>query len=115
MKTILAAICIILMTASVALAQPYLVSDPNPSVTSGAVFQIEINDVLQPELYPCESDGSIKLNVGDFHGDITIRARVGNKWPDLDGVFNWSDFSVPFSYGFPAEPASVGNLRLSAE
>lgn len=96
----------------IAQANPILTSDPNPQLDDVAMFQIEIDGVVQPELYST-TNKAVWLDVQVFEGQQTIRARFGNPWPDLDGEYKWSDWSDPFPYAFPVKTSAPTGMHLS--
>ena len=101
MKKVLAVLVMVLMFCGSALADPWLVSDPNDGAT---VFILEMDGVeLQQEA--CESDGSIRFDMASYAGtgDHVLRAKAGNIW-------GWSAYSDPFNFNadIPGVPSGFG-------
>lgn len=94
---------------------PYLASEPNTDLQSDAVFQLMIDDQIQSELYSV-NQYRVWLDVQDWEGEKTIKARFGNPWPDLPGTYKWSDWSEPpFIYAFPLKSIAPAGMRILSE
>ena len=116
MKKFISLVIILGMVAlfSVANASPSLVSDPNPELASGAVFKLMIDNVEQATIYPV-ADFAVKVDVQNYEGQKSIKAKFGNPWTDLPGEYKWSEWSSPFNYAFPAKPSAPLVMRISSE
>ncbi len=95
-------------------AAPFLKSGQSTQLQTDSVFQIMINGVEQPEIYPV-IEAAVKLDVQNYGGQKIVKARFGNPWPDLEGVYKWSDWSVPFDYAFPIKSTDPSEMHLSSE
>ena len=104
----------LLFVSITAYASPSLVSDPNPELASGAVFKLMIDNVEQATIYPV-ADFAVKVDVQNYEGQKSIKAKFGNPWTDLPGEYKWSEWSSPFNYAFPAKPSAPLVMRISSE
>lgn len=111
-KRLLAIIAVLMLSISV-YATPFLISDPNPDLMTGAVFQLMIDGMVQTEIYPVV-DNAVKIDVQDFEGQKTIRARYGNPYPDVPNTYKWSDWSDPMTYTFPTQPTKPSGCRIGS-
>ena len=99
-------------TVQSTMAKPFLKSDQNTDLQSDAVFQLMINDQIQPDIYPVV-DFAVQLDVQSWEGQKNIKARFGNPWPGLPGEYKWSDWSANFTYAFPSSPASPKGMLIT--
>ena len=110
MKTLLVAVIIVLMAATMAMANPFC------ACTKGAggnpdSYNIEGLGTFMPVTtdIPAQSDGNFRLDLANLpQGSYTIRARAKTLW----GVSEWSD---PFQFTAVPPPIKPTGLRLSGQ
>ena len=103
-KLIVLAIFVILMITGSVMANPFLVSDPNPGATS-AVILIDGSEVGE---FDCLVDGSIHVDLAQFNlpdGEHVYTAYAKNVWGQ-------SSISDPF-INVKIAPVSFTGLSLS--
>lgn len=102
MKT-LTLLAIIILTPIYALANTYLVCDPQEDV---AKYEIEINGSVSGQFTP-EPDGSARYDITNFsNGHYVFRLRCS------DSKGWWTEWSDPFD---ATRLDKVGNVRISSE
>jgi len=106
MKIFISIILVIVCWASLAIASPRVVCDPQTGVTHYKLT----GPAWVPETAPAIADGSMDWDVASAPvgtTDVTVRAcRTVAPWPEVCSE------TVPFSFTRPAPPASVGNIQL---
>lgn len=103
-KLLLCAALITLLVPALAFGNPFLVCDPQETVT---MYDMETNGTVTED-FTAETDGSAKIDLsGLADGDYTVRLRAKNEW----GVSEWSS---PLSFT-KAVPEAPSRLRVSSE
>lgn len=100
-RIVILAIVMIMLAASPLLADPWLVSDPNPGTT---VYRITgLPWITNP--VDARSDGSLVVDLASAEMDVaySIQVEAGNAW-------GYSS-SVPFDFT-PTLPNISGNIRI---
>jgi hypothetical protein len=103
-KLLFLTIIMALLVPAVAFGDPFLVCDPQETVT---MYDMETNGTITED-FTAEPDGSAKIDLaGLADGEYTVRLRAKNEW----GVSDWSD-PLAFTKAVPVAP---GGLRVSSE
>lgn len=110
-KIILTAILILLCSVLTVMAAN-IASDPGVGV---AVYQVELDGVLDETIYAVESDLAIKHDISNWTpGTHTTRFRFGAEITSDNGTaYVWSAYSDPFGLTIPAAPNTTLNLILT--
>lgn len=106
MKTFFLTIFALLAMASLALAAPFLVCDPQAGVTTYRLT----GPAWVPATAPAQTDGSLRLDVTSATvgaNSLTIAAcNTDPVWGEACSA------TVPFSFTRPAKPTTPGSIRL---
>ena len=110
MKTMLVAVILVLMAATMTNAAPFCACTKGAGSTPES-YNIEGLGTFMPVAtdIPAQSDGNFRLDLANLpQGIYTIRARSKNLW----GVSEWSD---PFQFTAVLPPIKPTGLKLSGQ